>query len=448
MRAVYAAAAPGVEAVAESGLCARYLIAAVDAGDRDAGQSDIAVSGNGTAVREVGSGAIRAAPMARGMTRLAATAADSVAHPGVAPSTRSASRIGFLDGFRAVAILAVLGFHYYSRYGSDPRGIYPFGDAWSGFPPFAYGYYGVHLFFAVSGFVITLTLMRCETAGEFAVRRLARLWPTMLVCACLTYLFVQAFPLYFPRRLADFAPSLTFIDGRYFERLFPGSKFDWMDGAYWSLFVEIRFYALAAAMYFIARARFLVHMVLYSLATFGAYWLLLLAQHVRAADTIHDVLFLAYLPWFLFGIAAHCLWSGKRRWAAALAATGFLSLAAGAAVAGEWGDPVVAIGVCVLFWLCLRSAAVRKFFSMRWLTAMGVSSYSLYLLHQNIGVTLTSVLAQTWAVPPVVALGLPVLTAAAMTIVAGMIYRYWESPLNAWIVRSYLGAGSVATPAR
>lgn len=383
------------------------------------------------------------------MTQMDAVAAGSVANPGVAASVpRPANRIGFLDGFRAVAILAVLGFHYYSRFGSDPRGIYPFGDAWSGFPLFEYGYYGVHLFFSVSGFVITLTLMRCETVMEFAVRRLARLWPTMLVCACLSYLFLLAFPWYFPQRAANFLPSLTFIDGRYFERLFPGSEFDWIDGAYWSLFVEIRFYVLAAALYFIGRARFLAHTLLFSLAAFGAYWALEISQHERAASVIHELLFLAYLPWFLFGIAAHCLWSGKQGWAAGLAATAFLPLVAGAAIAGEWADLTVAILVCILFWVCFRFAAARNFFSMRWLTAIGVSSYSLYLLHQDIGVTLTSVLAKTWSVPPVVSLGLPVLTAATMITVAGLIYRYWEGPLNTLIVRSYLGAGTAATPAR
>ena len=84
---------------------------------------------------------------------------------------------------------------------------------------------------------------------------------------------------------------------------------------------------------------------------------------------------------------------------------------------------------------------------MRWLTAIGVSSYSLYLLHQNIGVTLTSVLSRSLQASPIASLGVPVLTAAIMICVARLIYRYWEGPLNTLIVRSYRRAGSVAEPA-
>ncbi|MFC7301010.1 acyltransferase family protein [Cognatiluteimonas weifangensis] len=424
-----------------------HQLSAVDTGQWNAGQHAVAVS-RGAVEGATPSAARRLRPGAAGMTRLATAAAVSVPLPAAAPTPRSADRIGFLDGFRAVAILAVLGFHYYARYADDPRGMYPFGDAWSGFPPFEYGYYGVHLFFAVSGFVITLTLMRCETVAEFAVRRLARLWPTMLVCASLSYLFLLAFPWYFTPRAASFLPSLTFIDGRYFERLLPGTEFGWMDGAYWSLFVEIRFYALAAVLYFVHRTRFLAHTLSFFLLAVGAYWLLSALQQGHAAGVLRNLLILAYLPWFLFGIAAHCLWSGRDGWAAALAAAAFAALAADVVAAGQWQELTVAAGVCGLFWLCLRFAAVRRVFSMRWLTAIGVSSYSLYLLHQYIGVTLTAMLARAWAVPPAAALGLPVLTAAAMLLAAGLIYRYWESPLNAWIVRWYLRGGGVAVPAR
>ena len=368
----------------------------------------------------------------------------SVSGPGTESTPmRSADRIGFLDGFRAIAILAVLGFHYYSRFGTDPRSIYPFADAWSGLPLFHYGFYGVHLFFSVSGFVISLTLMRCDTLAEFVVRRLARLWPTMLVCACLTYLFLLAFPMFFPQRPANFLPSLTFVDGRYFEKLFPGGDFHWIDGAYWSLFVEVRFYALAAALYFIGRARFLAHVLGFYLAAFAGYYILRLSHHAQAAEHLHQLLILTYLPWFLFGIAAHCLWLGKSGWAVVLAVAGLAPIFAGGLIAGAWADYVVAMCICAGFWLCFRFAAIRALFSMRWLTAIGVSSYSLYLLHQNIGVTLTSVLARAWSVPSIVSLGLPVLTAVAMLVVARLIYTYWETPLNALIVRSYLRRGRI-----
>lgn len=346
-------------------------------------------------------------------------------------------RIDFLDGFRGIAILLVIFYHYYSFYASDPRHMYPFGALWSDVPLFEYGLYGVHLFFAVSGFVISLTLLRCATLPEFAVRRFARLWPTMLLCACITFVFLTVFPQYWPQRLSNFLPSLTFIEGQNFERVFEGTEFDWIDGAYWSLFVEVRFYLIAAVLYFLDRARFQRSVFIASLIIFSAYWTLELAEQTRAAHIVHDLLIPVYLPWFLFGIAGHCLWTGKRNWAATLTVTAFLPLVLTAIAFGTWKDFAVAAAICGLFLLSFGSAAARQILSSPWLTSVGVASYSLYLLHQNIGVTATSLIARYWSVPPVLALGLPLLVATALILAAHVIFHRWETPLNAWIVKRY-----------
>jgi peptidoglycan/LPS O-acetylase OafA/YrhL len=87
-------------------------------------------------------------------------------------SSKPAERIAFLDGLCCLAILAVLAFHYFSRYAppNQLRSLYLYGVDWGRFPPFFYGRYGVQLFFIISGFVIAMTPSHCRDIGEFAAR--------------------------------------------------------------------------------------------------------------------------------------------------------------------------------------------------------------------------------------------------------------------------------------
>ncbi len=123
------------------------------------------------------------------------------------------NRVAFLDGFRGLAVLAVIFYHYYSSHSYDPRSMYPFAGMVSDFPLFKYGFYGVQLFFSVSGFVIVMTLERSGGLIEFAVKRLARLWPTI-------------WPVFWRRNLQDFLPSLTFLDSYVvWKKVLPGIQF-------------------------------------------------------------------------------------------------------------------------------------------------------------------------------------------------------------------------------
>ena len=112
------------------------------------------------------------------------------------------NRIAALDGLRCFAIVGVLLFHYYGRWTppASPVNFYPYGGLLAGFAPVRYGFYGVNLFFVISGFVISLTLRRCTGFWDFAMRRAARLWPSMALCAGLTFAVLSIRPAASPSR--------------------------------------------------------------------------------------------------------------------------------------------------------------------------------------------------------------------------------------------------------
>src|SRR3954454_2537178 len=94
-----------------------------------------------------------------------------------------------LDVLRGLAALAVVLFHYLTRYDQiyTPRGDVPFG--------FPFGTSGVELFFVISGFVIFMTLARCASASDFLISRFSRLYPTYWAAVLLTWIIGSMWPL-------------------------------------------------------------------------------------------------------------------------------------------------------------------------------------------------------------------------------------------------------------
>lgn len=112
-------------------------------------------------------------------------------------------RNNIIDAFRGLAILAVMAYHYTIRWPD----LYGFEHTYS--PIFGLGKYGVHLFFVVSGLVITMTVLRSADAIEFAVRRFARLYPAFVAAACVTFVCMQWGPPQFRRGFIDLFASLS-----------------------------------------------------------------------------------------------------------------------------------------------------------------------------------------------------------------------------------------------
>jgi peptidoglycan/LPS O-acetylase OafA/YrhL len=278
-------------------------------------------------------------------------------------------RIKELDSLRGIAAVAVLLYHFTTRY---PE-LFPAADS----PGFSlpFGRLGVHLFFILSGFVIPLTLERHTSFLTFALARFLRLYPVFWICLTVTFVAV----------------SLAGLDGRthglgvYLINLtmVPALlKVPLIDGVYWSLQIELLFYFWAGltCTVFPPRARVPLFLGWLVLAAGSAVF----NHTVRAIAPLrmmNTALILEFAPLFILGILFYRLHSGQGTWRQSV--TGMIAALAILGCGEGWEHAVFVGTSCVIFPLLMLKA--RRLLVHPILQFLGTVSYPLYVLHQNIG---------------------------------------------------------------
>lgn len=148
-----------------------------------------------------------------------------------------------LDALRGIAALIVLISHYswaYHHYFNilKPENLY-----------FKYGDWGVQFFFIISGFVIFMTLEKVSSVKEFILARFFRLYPIYWVCMFLTLIFLHFLP--FP----NWGPFSSFMILKNLTMLQGFMRTGHVDQVYWSLCVEIAFYAIMGFVFYFKKMR-------------------------------------------------------------------------------------------------------------------------------------------------------------------------------------------------
>lgn len=324
-------------------------------------------------------------------------------------------RVNEIDFLRFFAALSVVFFHYAFR-GAAADELSPL--AFPVLAPFAqYGYLGVELFFMISGFVILMTASGGSLRG-FAISRMVRLYPAFWACCLITFCIALIVDLpQFQVNIKQFLINLLMVNE------FIGVPS--IDSAYWSLFVEMKFYAMVAVILVIGR----IHQV--------ELWLVLWLGCSALNQVLHNgrleyYLVTNYSAFFIAGASFYLIWSlglSTRRLVLLLLSWVLSIHQALAALPGFAKhyqvvlNQMVVAAVVTGFFVLMGLIALRKtgkFGRYTWGMA-GAVTYPLYLLHQNLGYMAFNLADSSWN--PYVVL---VLTTLAMIAAAYMVHQLME----------------------
>jgi peptidoglycan/LPS O-acetylase OafA/YrhL len=301
-----------------------------------------------------------------------------------------------IDGLRAIAVVSVILYH---------AQIYLF-DA----KIFSGGYIGVDIFFVISGYLITLIILK-----EFAItgslslkyfyeRRIRRILPALLLVILMSFPLAWLFLL--PLDYIDFAKSvlysLGFSSNFYFH--YSGQQYGATNALFlpflhtWSLSVEEQFYIIFPII-FLTILRYFKNQILYFLI-FGIIISLFLAEWGSKNYPSSTFYFLHTRTWELLlgSLLAYFEYkaghrSKSKKLNLILPSIGLL-LIVHYIFFSDFNDMVgfhpsfhsiyPVFGVCLIIWFSAQNELTTKILSSKLFVSLGLISYSLYLWHYPI----------------------------------------------------------------
>jgi peptidoglycan/LPS O-acetylase OafA/YrhL len=346
------------------------------------------------------------------------------ADAGAAGKHSGGARLAAIDSLRGVAAMVVVLFHYTVRFGVEHPGF----DAPALTVP--WGHHGVDLFFGISGFVIFMTLQRTTRPLDFLVSRFSRLfpayWAAIFITLALTHLLSYPKAVSWGTALANLPMVHSFFGVPH------------VDGVYWTLEVELFFYAWMLLLFMLRKLDRVVLVMALALCLRWVYFVAHTQFGVDLPYRVSRLMILPYLPWFVIGIVAYSLSQTGARARGAWRMWALLLFALVTIIFTErrvafWG-PHPGWVACFSFGAIYLAATGRlRFLELRVLVWLGSISYPLYLVHENIGWALMLRLYQHGLTPHVV---IP-LVLCAVLLLSHLLSRMVERPAMRWVRGRY-----------
>ncbi|MFF5144621.1 acyltransferase family protein [Streptomyces sp. NPDC013157] len=341
-----------------------------------------------------------------------------------APPGHPRTRLLALDGLRLAAALMVCLYHYAGRGGvvsaswhQNPEHVFPTLSRAA-----VYGCLGVEFFFVISGFVICMSSWG-RSLGDFFRSRAARLYPAYWVALVLVTGASLVLPaVVHPVRLDEFLVNLTMLQ--------QPMGVPRVLGVCWTLWVEVRFYALFALTVVLPGVTYR------RVVLFCSVWTLAAVLSTAAGDGswAQLVVMPQYAPYFIGGLALYLVHRfGNRLLPWGIVALSWI-LGLRTATEGLWHagtprDPYVVMLVVTLAYAAVAAVAAgwTRWAAWPWLTTAGALTYPFYLVHEHLGWFVIRVLHRGWGVPPWPTLAVTVLTMLGL---AWLLHRFVETPFG------------------
>lgn len=298
-------------------------------------------------------------------------------------------RVYQIDLFRFFAAFFVVVFHYtFAAFNAKEKTLF---IDYQGFEFFSkYGYLGVDLFFMISGFVIILST-RDNSVIKFIKSRIIRLYPAYWISVIITFLFIYFFGgSIFKATVDQFLANLTML-----HRFF---RVQDIDGVYWSLFVELKFYFIVVVYLLLRRNNkitldkfifsFLVLSILPVFIDFSSFVIL---------KIINSVFILKFSSYFIAGMLLYRIYTEGIKAKYIIGVLFCLALSLYYAINritylesyySSNFSYIIISGIVFTFYLLMYLVSVNKlnFLNKKFFLKLGILTYSLYLVHQVVGI--------------------------------------------------------------
>lgn len=285
-----------------------------------------------------------------------------------------------LDLLRFLAALSVVLFHYTFRgYSADNLSNISY-DEISFITK--YGYLGVELFFMISGFVILMTA-QSGSVKKFLISRFTRLYPTFWIGVILTAIFIYIYK----AQLFDFTIKQLLINLTMVPKLFNTAP---IDGVYWTLLVELKFYFLIVLVLLFKKLDYM-KLFLFLWVSWSIFF-----YFTHFPYKLNGILFPTYSSYFVAGAIFFMV--KKEGISVFKVSTLLISFISSCLYSVKYLDrqiehfntefsSFIVIFILFIFYLVMLLISLEKsnFFNKRIYFYLGILTYPLYLIHQNIG---------------------------------------------------------------
>ncbi len=341
-------------------------------------------------------------------------------------------RILELDALRALAAINLVLFHFTHVYSVKFGYSSPLGFEWP------YGAYGVEMFFILSGFVNSMSLLRRGKPVDFVAARMIRIIPVFMMVIIANVWILQLAPMGEHVSTAQFLANMTLLP--------KVLGYECLDPVMWTLQVEMMFYLTLVTLFKIGALRryFLGWGTLLALSYIVCPTLDSLAstyQHAgwfSAASSLRRLMLLDFVPLFTIGFLLYMIKTDTgKRWqniaGILVAAFVFHSI--------DHGKHNPLATALIIGLVTLSAYGKLPVLRLKPLVFISTISYPIYLCHNNLGCALIHRF-DLMGVPPRLCFVIAVVFSIALAIV---VTNRIEQPITA-VLRNLWSRWRTAEP--